>query len=99
MSDGLPSSDELFVNAKQPTFADSMDRYRGFRRVFLSDDAGKRVLDELLSMCRFHERTATKGDAMETYFREGQRSIALSLLGILYVEPVEPPQRQKTLEE
>lgn len=99
MSEDIDGPAELFHAARKGRERNKLDRYRDFRQVFLATEAGRRVLDDLLFMARFHERTAVKGDALETYFREGQRSVALQVLIILEREPGQPPQRQQTRED
>lgn len=64
-----PQKDEYDENAKR----------RDYRRVFLSDDAGRRVLLDL-----FHEgyllRTTFAVNPIETAFFEGCRGVALQIL-------------------
>ena len=97
MSLDLEDSAAVF-NAAREGKRDRMDRYRDFRALFRGTEAGQRVLDDLLHMCGVHQRTAVKGDATETYFREGQRSIGISILMTIRDEPKQRPTRQQSRE-
>jgi hypothetical protein len=68
----------------------AMERYKDFRAVFMgqSDAAqGNRVLWQIFEWARLYGRVATPGDPHETYFRDGERNIALRILAALTSEP------------
>lgn len=54
---------------------------QSYQRVFSTPD-GKKVLEHLMTC--FHVRTIAKGmDPYDTYFRDGQRSVVMHILGHL----------------
>jgi len=57
-----------------------------FRRVFLGDAAGKRVLHTILAWSHLYRSSVVDGDAHATHVLEGERSIGLKLLAMLIVE-------------
>lgn len=63
------------------------ERARDFRDVFLGSEAGRRVLWQILAWCRLYRTVAVRGDAFETYRREGERSIGLRILAQLDADP------------
>lgn len=71
-----------------------LDRYRDFRRVFLSDPAGERVLWQILEWCRLFATTADLGNPNQSYFREGGRNIGLRILATLNAEPTSEAERR-----
>lgn len=75
-----------------------MDRYREFRLVFLSTEAGKRVLHDILAWGHIY-RSSKRPDPHDTSFREGERNLALKIMTAIHVEPqTERPQRQQSTE-
>ena len=74
-----------------------MDRYREFRRVFLQDDQGRRVLYEVLSFCCMFRSAAprAKFNPYETAFLNGQQDIAFRLLATMHAEPKARPTSTK----
>ena len=48
----------------------------------------------LLHMCRLHQISAMKRDPYETYYREGQRSIGISIMLTIQKEPGAPSRQQ-----
>ena len=51
-------------------------------RITFDTQEGKRVLDDLTSDY-YHRSSYTKGDARETAFREGQRSVTIRIINLL----------------
>ncbi len=78
---------------------DRIDRYRDFREVFLGSDAGKRVLYEILSWSRMFRPVAVKGDPYETYRRDGERNIGLTILSVTNIEPKPLPERANSQQQ
>lgn len=74
-----------------------MDRYRDFRRVFLSDEQGRRVLYEILSFCGMFRSAAPRAnfDSHHTMFLNGQQDIAFRLLATMNAEPKARPMSTK----
>lgn len=62
------------------------DRRRDFRRVFLGDEAGKRVLYEVLAWSHLFASTFVPGDSHATHWREGGRDVGLRILASLMPE-------------
>lgn len=62
-------------------------RARDFRDVFLGSAAGRRALWQILAWCRLYRTVAVRGDAFETYRRDGERSIGLRILAQLDADP------------
>jgi hypothetical protein len=60
------------------------DIVRSYQKVFSSED-GQVVLHDMMGVFHFYSTTATP-DPHETSFNEGQRSVILSILGILKVD-------------
>lgn len=71
-----------------------MDRYRDFRRVFLETEQGRRVLYELLAWCGMF-RPRRSFDTNETFFKEGERNIALKIMTTMNAEPIARPATTK----
>lgn len=89
---GNPDPQRLFQEIAGG-YADDMDRYRDFRAVFLSDERGKRVLNEIFAWSHIY-RSSAQGRPIDPYqmaLREGERSLALRILATLNAEPVERP--------
>ena len=74
-----------------------MDRYRDFRRVFLSDEQGRRVLYEVMSFCGMFRSAAPRAnfDPYHTAFLNGQQDIAFKLLATMNAEPKARPASTK----
>lgn len=70
-----------------------MDRYRDFRRVFLSDEQGRRVLYEIMAFCGMFQSAAprAKFDPHQTMFFNGQQDIGFRLLATMNAEPKARP--------
>ena len=64
-----------------------LDRYRDFRRVFLSGPEGERVLWQIFEWCRLFAPTADLDNVNHSYFREGRRDIGLRIRATLNAEP------------
>jgi len=64
---------------------------RDFRRVFLGDETGKRVLHTILAWSHLYRSSVVDGDPHATHVLEGERNIGLKLLAMLVVEPASPP--------
>jgi len=62
-----------------------------------STDAGKRVLTDLANRC-FAGRTSFNGDAYQTVFNEGRRSIYIHIVGTmnLDLERLAQPKKEDT---
>ncbi len=69
-----------------------LDRYRDFRAVFLGDARGRRVLWEILSICRLY-RSSMHESAAVTAFNEGKRDVGLRILSLMNAEPAEKPNQ------
>jgi|TARA_Y100000310_G_scaffold48435_2_gene44905 hypothetical protein len=67
-----------------------------YRGVFNSED-GQRVIDHLKTRFWFHAPVHAPGDTHETAYRDGQRSIVLSLIAMLQEDHRELPTT--TIEE
>lgn len=73
-----------------------IDRYRDFRRVFLDDEQGRRVLYELLAWGgMFKPLTPGRLETNETFFHEGERNIALKIMTTMHAEPTARPTSTK----
>lgn len=71
----------------------AMDRYRDFRRVFLSDE-GKRVLGQI--MCWAHCMQSTSDpDPYQMAILNGQRDLGLMILSAVEIEPKARPKQRK----
>ena len=71
------------------------DKYKEFRAVFLGSDQGKRVLHDILSEGHMY-RSSMRADPYQTFFREGERNMALKILTTIMAEPQERPTRQRS---
>ena len=60
------------------------DIVRSYQKVFSTED-GQVVLHDMMKVFKFYETSACP-DANETFFNEGQRSVVLSILGVLKVD-------------
>ncbi len=71
------------------------DRYRDFRRVFMSSDEGKRVLREILGWCHLLRPSvmALPIDTGHVLLREGERNIGLKLLATVNTDPPQQPTK------
>ena len=89
--------DEL---AKLPTTENysKKDRYHDFRRVFMTNDEGRKVLREILTWGGIFQPPALGNpiDPNRTHVLIGQRNIALQLMDVVYNEPKELPIKQIT---
>ncbi len=75
------------------------DRHRDFHAVFMgtsTPEQGRRVLWEILGWTGMYRRTAVKGDAHETYFREGKRNVGLQILTVVNSEPKDRSQKARS---
>jgi hypothetical protein len=61
-----------------------------YRRVFKSED-GQKVVEDLKARCWFYAPVHTPGDTHETAYRDGQRSIVLSIMAMLQEDNRELP--------
>jgi len=61
-----------------------------YRRVFETED-GLRVIEDLKTRFWFHAPVHAPGDTHETAYRDGQRSIVLSLISMLQEDHRELP--------
>jgi hypothetical protein len=68
----------------------AIDRYRDFRRLFETDEKGRRVLAQILTRCQLWERSYVAGDPHETARREGMRDVGLWIMEIINFEPPHP---------
>ena len=66
-----------------------IDRYRDFRAVFTTTDAGKRVLQEILNWGNMFSPSATTSpiDPYLSAMNDGARNLALRILTIMSHEP------------
>lgn len=67
-----------------------------YRRVFDTED-GQKVIEDLKARFWFHAPVHAPGDTHETAYRDGQRSIVLSLIAMLQEDNRELPTT--TIEE
>ena len=74
-----------------------MDRYRDFRRVFLSDEQDRRVLYEVMTFCGMFRSAAPRAEfeTNETFFFNGQQDIGFRLLATMHAEPKARPTSTK----
>lgn len=90
---GVPDPEAFFARlSKAKAGRDGygkLDRYRDFRRVFLSGPEGERVLWQIFEWCRLFAPTADLDNVNHSYFREGGRNIGLRILATLNAEPPE----------
>lgn len=65
------------------------DRYREFRKVFLSDETGKRVLYQVLAWGHMFRNSAAlaKHDPYQTQFYEGERNLAQRVWAAIHQQP------------
>jgi len=70
----------------------AIERYRDYRALFLSSPLGRRVLWDILILCRLYKSSMNQ-DSHVTSFNEGKRDIGLRILGIMNAEPSEPQQK------
>jgi len=94
MTDELSDLESFFANFGAthpgPGNYQPLDRYRDFRQVFLSDDRGRRVLHEILSLGRMMSSplpAAGQIDANRVLASEGRRTLALDIFAIIHCEP------------
>lgn len=76
-----------------------MDRYRDFRRVFLDNTRGQRVLTQILHMGNVFLPISSPADPYETYYNEGARCLALNILAILNADPSAIPETHQEVED
>lgn len=97
---GSPDPERLFAELAG-NYASDMDRYREFRAVFLSDERGRRVLQELLTWGHVFRSSAVGRpiDPHQVMLREGERSLALRILSTINAEPSERPERTTAQEK
>ena len=92
---GVPDPEAFFdslIQVKLGARYGRMDRYRDFRRAFLESPEGRRVLWQILGWCHMFRPAAVRGDANETYRREGERNVGLRILATLNAEPADEPE-------
>ena len=65
----------------------AIDRYRDFRKVFLTTDEGRRVLDDILWLGQVSRPLDGRGDPYVLHASEGRRRMALTIAAITHVEP------------
>lgn len=75
-----------------------IDRYREFRQVLLGNEAGKRVLRQILSWGHMWQ-TSFDANPQVAAFCEGERGLALKIMAHLHIEPKEKPTRQNVKKE
>lgn len=71
----------------------NLDRYREFREVFLSTEAGRRVLFQVLSWGRIYTNDFDPQPTVHA-FQAGERNLALRIFATLNTVPVELPATQ-----
>lgn len=67
------------------------DRYRDYRALFFSSPLGRRVLWDILGLCRLY-RPSMSQDPYKTAFNEGKRDAGLQILTVMNFEPSEQQQ-------
>lgn len=89
---GRPNLDALLKELSPHHPGDAyraIDKYRDYRALFLGSDRGRRVLWDILILCRLY-KTSMNQDSHLMAFNEGKREIGLRILGIMNAEPSEP---------
>ena len=73
------------------------DRYRDFRRIFIDDEAGTRVLHQILAWTKMFRvvRPSTPMDPLLLAYHEGERHIGAMILDTITREPVNKPTQSK----
>jgi hypothetical protein len=73
------------------------DRYADFHQMFAQDERGRRVLREILGWGGMFQIGVSGNpiDPFRTHVRNGERNMALRLLDAVYIEPPEPPEKQR----
>ena len=90
---------ELLADLSVPEDYDDIDRYNDFRKVFLEDEPGRRVLKQILGwggLLKIHPMRSPIDSAM-TERLEGQRNLSLKIFAIMLVEPKKRPDKQATI--
>ena len=80
----------------------AIDKYRDFRRVFLDSIEGKRVLHQILAWGHMARPSFGAGGAVDPYriaIHEGERHMALRILGTIAKEPTEQPKQTNQRKE
>lgn len=92
-----PQDDLFGALSTLPAFTSPDDRYRGFRRVLMENDDGKRVLREILSWARMLN-VAPPLSPVDPYllaYHEGERHVGSKLIDTVMREPQERPAQAK----
>ncbi len=76
-----------------------IDRYRDFRRVFLSTDEGRRVLDDILWLAHVNRPLSGRDNPYVLNSSEGQRVLALKIAAIAHIEPPAEPVGRKSADD
>ncbi len=74
-----------------------IDRYRDFREVFFTTDAGRRVLDDILYLGWVTRPLPGPTEMIQKY--EGMRRLALHIAGITMVEPPAEPVARRAADD
>lgn len=88
---------EIAAGAPDRARYNEYDRYRDYRRVFLENGDGLRVLNDLLDACGVYRPTYVRGDSHDTARREGKREMGLMLLHRMNYEPASRPATANTV--
>ncbi len=89
---------EVLATLSVPEEYNEIDRYNDFRKVFLENDQGRRVLKQILgwgNLLRVHPMRSPI-DPYMTERLEGQRNLSLKIFAIMLIEPKEKPDKQTT---
>ena len=83
-----------FLISLPEVFPTPMDKYRAFRKMFVEDPDGGRVLREILSWAHLFKPSVMSNpiDVNQVMIAEGERNIGLKLLSTILVEPQERPK-------
>jgi len=95
------TTDELFdfgPSAILPEGYTADDSYRDFRRVFLDDEAGQRVLSQILNWTRMFQVTPPRPpiDPYLLAYHEGERHIGALIRHAITTEPKQRPTKARS---
>ena len=85
---------DALMKLPSPEGYTAMDRYRDFRQLFMGSEQGTRVLREILAWGHMFRPGFSAGGPIDPYrlsIHEGERNMALRLLGTINSEPVTKP--------
>jgi len=98
---GNPDPLAFFERLREVQFGEEYadaDRYRDFRRVFLSTSEGRRCLYQIIEWTHVFHTSVVPGDPYMSHFQDGERAIGLQILSVLNAEPGSGPGLTAQLE-